>query len=445
MIKVDSIETPKEMKVRAHVGQSLSGRYKVMVVDKDENIVYEQKDWAKNLILNQGMEALTSLTYQGVMGIAFNGSGVRPNYIYAGASTGSLASSTVTLTPSANPGDGLQSFVAASSGYSAAASVGDMIKFDNGNEYRITNVGGATTLTVTPTGTEASVQSFTLWKTSQVGLQSPVHVAGSGGASGGSPAYGSSWFTGTGYCGTQTTIENVTGQRRTWDFAYETSSVTFTEVGVGWPANGNTANPTFTQANVFSRVVLPNTLSLTSGQKMRLIYELDVAFLPYTASTGGFPMTASITNWPVSPATDTGARYNTQYFLIQEINTNGNASTAGNSVLEPASTPYCFVSTYSSSVLNASGAGTNRQGSYHDYVGIESQDPYTPLSFTRYKNYTFPTTTVSSNIRCMGLGYTQGNPATGNAFVVQFNQNQTKTNVQTLSLTWIYTWGRVLA
>ena len=85
---------------------------------------------------------------------------------------------------------------------------------------------------------------------------------------------------------------NVTQNRRSWDFNYETSSISVTEVGVGytydWPFT-----PTLVNSYVFSRVLLPAPVLIASGQKLRVIYELDIAVTPNTGSPG-VPFTASI-------------------------------------------------------------------------------------------------------------------------------------------------------
>ena len=115
-----------------------------------------------------------------------------------------------------------------------------------------------------------SSQSFTIWETSQIGLQAEIHRVGP-----------SNFFSGVGYCGT--TIVGTTSQnRRTWDFNYETSSVSFTEVGVGWAASGNNT--------IFSRVLLPSPVTINNAQKMRLIYELDITVSPAISYPPGTPI-----------------------------------------------------------------------------------------------------------------------------------------------------------
>ena len=86
--ELELVEPSKNMTIPAGVGQGLSGKYKVFVVDKDNNIVWEQKDWHKNLILNQGMDALYGVVYAGVMYYAACGNGTIVNAITSQGSSG---------------------------------------------------------------------------------------------------------------------------------------------------------------------------------------------------------------------------------------------------------------------------------------------------------------------------------------------------------------------
>jgi hypothetical protein len=442
------------------VGQSLAGKYKVSILDKNDNVVWEQKDWAKNLILNQGMEALApgslpthGVSFANVFGVSCMGDGARYNSIQVGyvatEGSASCAGSTVTFFPGAS---GLTNLTAsAGNGYAAALAVGDMIKFNSGTEVRVLSLGAGNTAGVTPTATISPAEPFTIWKTSQAGLQSVLHYAGS-----------SRYYAGTNYCGT-TTVVPVISERRTWDFAYETSSVTVREVGVGWASNGNNnlaidgtgGGGTTNQSCVFSRVLLPTTTSLTSGQKLRLIYELDITISP-AVTTGsvtnigfGLPFTASIGGsnpWPVSPSGSTvisssSGYYNTQTYNISGPDTNGNTQTLSG-YMDPCNNVVLFWSD-SAALLLASGTSLSRATTYDTITA--TSDPYTTLSWTCTKTGVFAATAGSFNIRSFGI-QNNGSGAPGNpCFVCLFFQPQQKTTVQTLSLTFQYAWGRTLA
>lgn len=447
------------------VGHSLSGKYKLAVLDRNDNIVWEQKDWAKNLILNQGMEALApgslptkGVCFANVFSVACMGDGARYNSIQVGyvatEGSASCAGSTVTFFPGSS---GLTNLTASTgNGYANAVEVGDMIKFNGGTEVRVLALNAGDTATVTPSATVNPAEPFTIWKTSQAGLQSVLHYAGSG-----------RYYAGVNYCGTTTTVP-VVAERRTWDFAYETSSVTVREVGVGWSSNNNAnlasdgfgGGGTTNQSCVFSRVLLPTTTSLSSGQKLRLIYELDITLSP-SVTTGsvtnigfGIPFTASIGGsnpWPVSPSGSTvisssGGYYNIQTYNISYSDTNGNTQ-ASNGYLDPCNNVVLFWSDSAATLVatpGSLGAGSNNRVTTYDTVTATS-DPYTALSWTCTKTGVFAASAGSFNIRSFGIQISSNGSPSQQSFACLFFQPQQKTTVQTLSLTFQYAWGRTLA
>ena len=410
-------ENQKKIISPTTIGQTLSGKYKVAVVDKENNVVWEQKDWQKNLILNQGMDILYTYTYANAMYLAFAGNGTRVNSIYAGDSSGSVTGTSMTLVPGPT---GLQSLTGSSGGYSSAVEIGDMIQFSDSSEVRVLAVGNLTS-SVTPSSS-ISLQPFTIFKTSQTGLQSFLHVVGV-----------NNLFAGVGYCGT-TYTNNVVGMRRSWDFNYETSSVVFNEVGVGWNNGGSVFAPSPGTSFVFSRVLLPAPVAIGVGQKLRLIYELDVAITP-AANSPGVPFTGSIIGWGTGSLVP--GYQNIAGFYISQTDTNG--ATVGYAWIDPAGTPSIFAS--NSTIPNPTyGTDTSRAGSANATTAT-SMDAYIPFSFTAYKNGTFTTSQIArTDIRTIGIG-NSGN----NAFCCVFDEPQTKLNTQTLTLSFIYTWGRVLA
>ena len=438
--ELELVEPSKNMTIPAGVGQGLSGKYKVFVVDKDNNIVWEQKDWHKNLILNQGMDALYGVVYAGVMYYAACGNGTRVNAIISQGSSGSVTSGLFTLTP---VGSGMSSLTGSSGGYTNAVSAYDMISFGNGADYMVTGVSNTSasvsgpSLAIPPTN--YGLSSFTIYKTSQVGLQSETHRVG------GLPdGNGTGWFAGAGYCGS-TQVGNIVQNRRTWDFPYELSAINYTEVGVGWGATTGSVGSNYPGGNpttIFSRILLPAPVPIGVAQKLRLIYELDIAMYP---SGSPIPGTASISGWPVAPSTDTGYYSNLTSYLITTIDIFGNPSNAEFAALDPAVSVLMFLSPTTTALGNS---GTSWTGTGLGYVG-SSFSPYTSLNFTSNKICVFPVaSSVANNIRSTGVGFVNYTSpwATGyNCFVMVFNQNQTKTNVQTLTLAFQYSWTRTLS
>jgi len=412
------------VKVPTGISNSLSGKYKIYAIDKNNNIVKEYP-WQKNLILNQGMEAVPTHLYATLMDYAAAGNGTRNNSIISADSSGSVFATTFFLIPGILSGS-IQGLTGSYGGYNNVAEIGDMIQFSDASEVRITAVSNLSA-SITPS-TIINTQSFVIWKTSQQGLQSEVHRVGS-----------ANYFVGTGYCGT-TIVSNVTQNRRTWDFNYETSSISFTEVGVGWAASGN--------GTIFSRILLPSSIFVDSAQKLRLTYELDIAMYP-TASTPGQALTSSIVGWGTG---STVHGYQTMGSVdIGTIDTNGiQSAPAGGSYFacEPAGLPTLYV-TSNTDMTGGPGASKAGNGS-GSFVQSLSEAAYIPLNFTVYKTGTFSVSQINRNdLRTLGIGNTVSyNPPWvpgWNVFSYVLTENQTKTNVQTLSLTFIWQWGRVLS
>ena len=208
----------------------------------------------------------------------------------------------------------------------------------------------------------------------------------------------------------------------------------FTEVGVGYTYDSVYA-PSFPNSYVFSRVLLPATVSIAANQKMRLIYELDIAITPY-ANSPGVPFTASIVGWGTGSLVPGYQNVGGYYISVIDV---GGGGTTGTAYLDPSGLPNVFVSNSSTANPNA-GTVVDRSGTSNAQAAT-SADAYVPLSFTAYKSATFATNLLAENdLRTIGLG-TPGS----NAFCCVFTQNQTTTNVQTLTLSFVYTWGRVLS
>jgi hypothetical protein len=416
--RIDLKEPSKDI-VPVPIGQSLSGKYKVSVLDKENSIIWEQKDWQKNLIVNQGMDKLAQYSYADIMFVAFCGSGTVINSYYTGNSSGSVSTSTLTLVPGPT---GLQSLTSSIGGWLSIVQVGDMVHFDNAAEVMVTAVSNLSA-SVTPSST-IPLQPFTIYKTSQTGLQSLLHLAGT-----------NNYFAGTGYCGTTHSgmNNNITQNRRTWDFNYETSSINVNEVGVGWTV-GSAQNPQPSDSYVFSRVLLPSTVSIAANQKLRLIYELDIAITP-NASSPGIPFTGSIIGWGTGSYVP--GYQNVGGWYLSNIDINGNDT--GVAYLDPAVASPIFMSNCTASNPTA-GTDLNRTNTAYDST-TTTLVPYVPLSFTIYKTGTFSVPQlVRNDLQTIGIGY-----AYQTAFCCVFTQPQTKLNTQTLTLTFVSTWGRVLS
>ena len=418
------------MKNTSEFRMGLEGFYKVAVVDVDGNEVWKQPEWRKNLILNQGMNILPSYHLAEVLRYAVAGTGSRVNSITSSASSASVINGGLALNPQAG---GIQNFdTEIWGGWSGSLATGDTIQFANGTEVAVGSVG-ATSCAVTPTDTVTS-QSFTIWKTSQTAMHYEKKRGGTGVA-------GSAYLTGTGNCGSSIAA-NVVTYLRTYDFAIETSPTTYTEVGVAWQTTGS---------STFSRIMLPVTVSIDTGQRLRLVYQLQATFLPTSSQ---YVTNATVNGWPVTPATNTNMTESIQLLQASSVDTSGNSSTTY-APLEPAgigSVSCAFWASTNSESIVAFGATPPDRDSFGSAdVATSTADVYVQGSYTLYKNATFGLSRMNyQNLRSFGFG--SHNPASryayrssGQAFAMLFEQSQSKYNTQTLSFTYQWTWSRVLA
>ena len=413
----------RDQKIVRGMGQSAQGKYKVMVVDSATEEVVYSSDWQKNLILNQGMDGVSARYWADCYVYGICGTGTRPNTVDSVTDTASQSGTTVTK-------------VGANVDFTTDAEVGDMIKWDSGEEARITSLTGVNNVEVTPSQTVAS-DEFVIYKTAQVGLQTETKRS-------------ATYLTGTGNCGT--TISGYTVQgRRTYDFTTESGSITYTEVGVGWAASGPTT--------VFSRILLTTPVSLVSGQKLRLVYQLEITVSPATPNSKSFP----VNGWPVAPSTNTDGQECIQVCGLSSPGTSGNTSVATTqgacyASLDPGAVNSLTngrafgLSTNSSALTAFDAAAASRNTTAYQCSVAPTTAAYTSLSFYVDVSIVFQVAdAVSSSLRslCMGSRWNAvGQVPTdtvGQHFTFLFNQVQAKTNTQTLTFTVRITWSRVLA
>jgi hypothetical protein len=423
-------------KINNSIHTNIQGFYRVSVVDKDSKIIWEQPDSQKNLILNQGMDALATYPFQQCMLYGYCGQGTRQNSIYSGVDTvASQSGTSITLVP----GSTLTSFTQSAGGFSSALSAGDVLVWDTGSggttEVTVASVDNLTCVVGTSLTIASPGQPFTIWKTSQQGLQLMKYSAGTG-------VSGSTWT--SGYCGS-----GYSGNRmrlfRTFDFQTQSIGETFTELGVGW--NLNSYNQ-----YVFSRILMNTPVTISAAQRLRVAYEMYIDCMP-SAST--YRTSIPITGWPVAPATNTNATESIQVFTdalaIEGITSTGPGVNANaGAVLDPMSsgnpcsawitndgTPLAAFGSYVTRTAGAVVAGTSLAA----YPGAGS--------YYRDKTVTFTLAQINStNIGSFGLGYgvapTNANTA-GQVLALRFEQSQSKFSTQTLTLSWRFTWGRTLS
>lgn len=425
------------MNINQELKMGLEGHYKVAIVDANGNEIWRQPKWEKNLILNQGMDALAGTYLADVMKYAVAGTGSLPtggggttrvNSITSSYSSASVIEGGLQL--DVQPG-GIQNFnTEIWGGWSGSLAAGDIIQFADGTEVKVGSVS-ATTAGVTPTNTVAT-QSFTIWKTSQTGMQGEVKRGGSGIA-------GSAYLTGVGNCGSSTVLNRVV-YLRTYDFATETTPKIYSEVGVAWTS-------TVGANTVFSRIVLPQTVSIDTSQRLRLVYQLGVTFTPTSSQ---YVNGAIVTGWPVAPSNNTNMTQSIQQMWVSSIDTNGNSGTSYASLEPPAVSSNCafFGSSNSQSLVTFGTTPINRSTFGAADIAYSTADSYVLGSYQQYKNATFELAQLNyQNLRSFGFGPHAPSSYYAyreTAFVMLFEQSQSKYNTQTLTMTYKWNWSRVL-
>ena len=436
----------KDMNVNAEIGIGLAGTYRVQVVDSATKEVVKDYGWDKNLILNSGMDSVASQYIANVFTVGCIGTGTRQNY---------LTNSITTITQSGNyiglasPGE-ISAFTQSAwdmygtMSYASSVNIGDVIMDQDMSQSMVVLVSGSIMYVDTPY-TYITPKTFTIWKTSQTLLQTDVHRSSTL-FPGSSSAVGFN-------CGSFITASypGRVVSRRTWDFPAETQTRSYSEVGVS-----TSTTPT---VPLFSRVLFPSLVVVSPNQQLRMTYEMTTSYGPTTPVYG----TASITGWPVLPSTNTYFTASIQRFNVTYVQTSGQYGhwTSYNSPLEPATagttgwwesttwTPFASEdSTPLSNFDTASYRGTNAS-----QVGGHN-DAYVAGSFTRTKTATFSIyQIIYTVIRSLGFGMDINNQygnladawdTAAQSFCMRFDQPQTKTSLQTLTVSWRWRWNRIL-
>lgn len=382
--------------------------------------MWEQKEWGHNLILNDGMDRLAIGTWASVFDTGILGTDGFPNSIDSLSATAVCDSAgTVTID------GGSYTF--------AGTDVDNILQWDSGQEHRITNFVDAGTVRVTPfpTGGTITPDLFTLYHTNRILFGAETKKT-------------RTYLTGAPFCTTFRT-GNVISMRRTFDFTAETGTVTYREVGVGWVLSP----PTFNNST-FSRIVIPGGLTLVVTQQLRLTYQLEVTLTPTVEANGSVP----IVGWPLSPAATTNGTWGIQYIGLGAVLTSGghafNATVdVGGNGNEPAQIfGDAFFMTSTNTALTAFGATPPTR----TLVGVAitptlTNQDYTGVVYTHEKTGTWtPLQSNSGSIFGIGIGeqFTSLAPQSRPAFIVVFDEAQTKRNTDQFSFNLGYTWSRTL-
>jgi hypothetical protein len=394
------------MKVIANVGYGLRGTVQASVVQN--GIIVREFPPVRNLILNNGLDAIASYTFSQMMDYAVAGTGTTATEINSGADTITIAAGTVTLS---------------NTGYLTgdANDVGRSFKCaTSGNVYKVTSFISTTQCVVSPGGTEGP-DTFTLYQTNQTGLTAEVKRT-------------NTYLTGAPNCQTITVV-NLTTMTRTYDFSAEGGSITYNEVGFSRTASSG--------ANLFSRIKLPAGVALVAGQQLRLKYSLQIGVSPTSPLTYG---TSPIVGWPTGTGTLQCLEIPIGYIQTNGIGSSGGLNSIDSKYYEVYGEP-SYVGGYPALWISTSSAAHTSYGAAASVAGTTaalafSLSTYTNGTYTRDKSCTFPVGSANrSDWRSFFLGQTNGNTL---AYKFLFDSNQEKLSTYTLTLGFRLSWNRQL-
>lgn len=383
------------------------GRYKAFVIDAETQAIVEERDWKPNLFLNQGMNGVATKLIASLNLTCCVGTGTTDTKLDSGATTASQTGTTVT----------------ASASIFVVGDVGNVVKWDSGEEAFITAFTNDTTVTVSASQTVSSGQ-FTVYRTNQTGLVAEVKRT-------------NVYLTGSPNTDSIRTGNSFTN-RRTFDFTAEVGSVTYHEVGL--------SDLTGAGANLNFRIKLDTPISLVAGQQLRIAHDFIFTLSPVTP-VSFTPL--NVTNWPVSPATNTNASFQLERIGLSKVNTTGVTTTwdftiFGGSELsnEPSVNTRVWLSAITTPLVTWP-TSTNGTASTSNDSDDMLKDAYVTNSFTLTKSGVLGTSNGNgTNRRSLGYGLDDSGNVNKSMGRFLFEQEQTKNSTQIFTLVMRWTWTR---
>jgi hypothetical protein len=413
-------EPVSKLNLRHETG--VQGKIQCSIVDSRTKRVLKTYPWQKNLILQQGLDYIGSNgdTNSAWANHAWRaccaGSGTTVTELTGGANTAAVSSGQITVSTTG--------FLAGNS-----SDVGKTFKIGS-QSYLVTVFDSTTQATVTP-AINVSAAAFTLYYTNQTALTTELKRT-------------VTYLTGAGNCGSTKSTNNMQCFR-TFDFAAESGPVAYNEIGFSPIATAG--------SNLFSRIKLASTINLTSGQQLRVKYQVEWSFSPVTQETIG---TSPITGW-------TGATGKQQllYPCVRPVKSTGSANGDNTSDVGwtgfPANVGYpvdigllpasllcqlfgIFTTSATQTFWNAT-ALDNNSGLISNHA--PSQAAYVTGNF--YKELSTTWSVAEANVATIReIRLTGQNNTTMPCFQYIIDSAQTKDNLHTLTLTVRFSWARVL-
>lgn len=367
------------------------------------------------MILNQGMDGMAARLTADNFTYCCIGDATDPTRVDSGATTVSQNNVTVTLV------GGSFTFT------DTATDAGKVIKWDTGQQATILTVLTPLTATVN-TSTVIAAAEFGVYQTTQTGLFNEIKRT-------------NTYYTAGGGCATVTVPPNVLVLRRTFNFPIEVGlGTTYNEVGLSHLGAAG--------SNLFSRILLAAPVFVAAGLRPRVLYELQITLYP------GSPVnfSATVSGWPVFPATNLNAAQNNEMWGLAGVNSFGATipidTVGGVPILanEP-SEPCDILISNDTTALNSPGDPPLNRWQPSAAAYTATNVVYTSGTFRRQRRYIFNTADgVMSDLRVMSIGHiiTPASDFTP-VMTVLFEQDQTKSGSFLLSLEFQLNWSRTFA
>lgn len=408
--------------VRPSVGFLCRGEVEVSVIDSKTGKTLRKYPKQHNLLLNTFMNRLPTVQFADM-------------FKYCAASTGTTNTADDSGTTVA-VSDGSGNVTLSGGSFTltdTATDAGKIIKWDSGEERRIVTVGSPTTCVVAAEGYNAVLASvssgqFTVYRTNRTNFSATeVRRSPTGGAS--------QYLTGAGNCGMDYTSPPDVKFTRTYDFAAESGSVTYGEIGFGDVITAG--------SNLNSIIQLLTPVALVSTNQLRVKYSLTLTLSPTTQQVVN---PSVITGWP---SNSTG-KQQIQLPMTTVVDTNGLTQQFANTLsspLDPSAISSVSIGVSpSTAVINSFNTnGPDRSSGATTRAAATSAGSYVNFQYYLEKNYQFLVGEANGNIGSIGLCNNGLMGASGQAFIFVLDNLQVKDALHSLNCVFRLSWGRVLA
>lgn len=230
-------------------------KVKTKIVCAHTGKVISERPWAKNLVLDQGLNSLAGETTFGLQCAPTSGF----NFCQVGSSTTpvKISSGAITFTQAATT-------LTSSGGFFTAGMVGSIFKWgtgSGGNEVYITGFTNTTTVTVGTSATVAVPDVGVIWNVQQTSLQTPLYSTGT-------------FQTNVGDCET-TFAGNIVTHKRTFIFPLQGAPYSVNEIG--W-------NPITGTTRCLGRIVLSSTDVVGTSNFYVVVMAISYTYSPSAPS-----------------------------------------------------------------------------------------------------------------------------------------------------------------